>query len=229
MQTLPTSKRPRLVRIGPWLFVGGTLLACLAGYINVTLLDFFHVPVSHMSGAVSRLSIDLGTSNLEDLSLVSTIVGAFLSGSVLSGLIIGKRTFRPGRRYGLVMMLEGLLLGAAAWMLSTGNRFGLPLASLACGLQNAMASSYYGLVLRTTHVTGMVTDIGLHIGQWIRHRRGEPQKILLLASLLCGFFAGGLAAATAHSILGSPSLYLPATVCFCSGLAYFVWRKSRRG
>ena len=42
-----------------WVALGSSLLAAIAGYVNVTLLDFFHVPVSHMSGAASRLSIDI--------------------------------------------------------------------------------------------------------------------------------------------------------------------------
>ena len=47
----------------PWVFAGAVSLATLAGFINVVVLGFFHVPVSHMSGAVSRLSSDVALAN----------------------------------------------------------------------------------------------------------------------------------------------------------------------
>ncbi|MEQ9570222.1 MAG: hypothetical protein RLN75_08550, partial [Longimicrobiales bacterium] len=50
-----------------WIIGGGVGLAALAGYVNVIALGVFAVPVSHMSGAVSRLGIDVATGNAADL------------------------------------------------------------------------------------------------------------------------------------------------------------------
>jgi uncharacterized membrane protein YoaK (UPF0700 family) len=44
-------------------------------------------------------------------------------------------------------------------------------ASAACGLQNAMVSTYSGAIIRTTHITGTVTDLGAMIGQYLRGHR----------------------------------------------------------
>jgi uncharacterized membrane protein YoaK (UPF0700 family) len=43
--------------------------------------------------------------------------------------------------------------------------------AIACGMQNAMTTRYSGAVLRTTHLTGMVTDVGLLIGHMARSDR----------------------------------------------------------
>ncbi len=222
-------EKNNLYRERPWVFVFGGLLASVAGFVNVVLLGIYHVPVSHMSGAVSRLAIDLSTSNRPDLMGALSIFAGFLAGAVLSGVIIGSTQVRPGRRYGITMMLEGFILCSATVLLLLQRQIGIPLAAMACGLQNAMASSYYGLIIRTTHVSGMVTDIGVLIGHLIRYRHVEWWKLLLLITLLGGFFTGGYLGGMAYGEIGIPALFLAAGGCSIAGLGYYLWRKSHRG
>lgn len=212
----------------PFIFTGAVALAGVAGYVNVVVLGVFHVPVSHMSGAVSRLGIDLVRQSRGDMMLVLSIIAAFFGGAVLSGIIIGSRKLAPGRRYGVVLLLEGAVLAFATVQLHYTRPSGIPLAAMACGLQNAMASSYFGLVIRTTHVTGIVTDIGVFIGHWVRGRRVQPWKLLLLLSILFGFFGGGVAGQVAYSMLGTTALGVAATGCVVAGGGYTLWRHRLR-
>lgn len=209
-------------------FAGAMSLAGVAGFVNVVVLGFFHVPVSHMTGAVSRLSIDIATWNVADLRVVLSIVAGFLVGAMISGMVIGGRKLRPGRRYGVALLIEGGLLAAAVVLLRGGNALGVTLAATACGIQNAMASSYYGLVIRTTHVTGIVTDLGVMVGHWIRHRRVPAWKALLLVSILFGFFAGGVVGALALGRLGVSALAFASGACLAAGTAYYAWWHTRR-
>lgn len=79
----PLSDKEALRRERPWVFAGGATLAGVAGFINVCLLGFFHVPVSRMSGAVSRLGGD-----------VASLYEAVLGVSSLQGVPFGRqRTF----------------------------------------------------------------------------------------------------------------------------------------
>jgi uncharacterized membrane protein YoaK (UPF0700 family) len=210
-----------------WVFVGGGLLAAIAGYVNVVMLGFFAVPVSHMTGAVSRLSMDLAIVDLVDLMLIAGIVAGFMFGALLSGIWIGAATLRAGRRYGAVLMVQGIMLAVATWMALEGIALAVPVAAFVCGLQNAMASSYRGLVLRTTHVTGIVTDIGVLIGQRMRHKQIRIWKLLLLLTLLLSFFSGGLLGAVLYHQLGMLALSLAAGVCFVAGTGY-AWVQHRR-
>lgn len=221
-------EKNNLYRERPWVFVFGALLASVAGFVNVVLLGIYHVPVSHMSGAVSRLAIDLSTSNRPDLIGAFSIFAGFLGGAVLSGLIIGSTQVRPGRRYGITMMIEGAILFSATLLLLLQRQIGIPLAAMACGLQNAMASSYYGLIIRTTHVSGMVTDIGVLIGQLIRYRHVEWWKLFLLITLLGGFFTGGYLGGLAYGKIGIPALFLASAGCSIAGMGYYLWRRSHR-
>lgn len=210
------------------MFLFGALLAGTAGFVNVVLLEIYHVPVSHMSGAVSRLAVDLTTGQGEDLPGALAIFCAFLAGAVLSGLVIGSVRVQPGRRYGVAMMIEGGLLALASLLLMTGRNIGIPIAAMACGLQNGMASSYCGLILRTTHVTGLVTDIGVMLGQGLRYRRMEVWKLILLVTLLSGFFFGGLLGGWLYARGGIAAMLLTAAGVTVAGLLYFIWRHRHR-
>lgn len=211
-----------------WIIGGGVGLAALAGYVNVIALGVFAVPVSHMSGAVSRLGIDVATGNAADLWLVVLILMGFLLGAALSGAIIGEPQLQPGRRYGAAMMVEALALAGATVLLTAGSRSGIPLVALACGTQNAMASSYYGLIIRTTHVTGIVTDLGVIAGQRLRGVRVERWKPALLLGLLGGFLVGGVVGQVAVDRVGPTAMAPAALGCFVGGLGYYRWRAARR-
>lgn len=207
-----------------WVFTGGFFLAGIAGFVNICLLGYFEVPVSHMTGAVARLSRDVDARDAVDLLFILYIVAGFLAGAVLSGILIGGKRLIPGRRYGITLVIEGLLIGASAWLLAQNEPMGVPLAAMACGVQNAMASSYYGMIIRTTHMTGIITDIGIMIGHWIRHREFRFLRIMLLIFILAGFFTGGVAGALGYRVGGMEALYVPAASCILAGIGYFIWR-----
>jgi uncharacterized membrane protein YoaK (UPF0700 family) len=81
------------------------------------------------------------------------------------------------------------------------------------GLQNAMITKVSKAEIRTTHVTGMVTDIGIELGKlfyWNNSRhaqpagpvRGDRTKLQILSMLVGLFFVGGLIGAISFSHLG---------------------------
>jgi uncharacterized membrane protein YoaK (UPF0700 family) len=146
------------------LLPGAVALAGTAGFVNTVMLGFFHSPVSHMTGAVSHLGIDIAEGKLRDAWASLSIIIGFVIGAMGAGILVGAWKLVPNRAYGVALMAEGGLLGIATALLNAQHRLALPAVAMACGLQNAMASSYCGLLIRTTHVTGVVTDIGVILG-----------------------------------------------------------------
>ena len=217
----PIDKSQALTQIRH-LLPGALALTFIAGFINSVALGFFHAPVSHMTGAVSHLGLDLSRRQWADAAAALAIILGFGTGALLTGLVLGSLHLLPGRRYGVVLICEGLFLGCATGLLIVHHRFGLPLVAMACGLQNAMTSSYCGLMIRTTHVTGTVTDIGVMLGHWLRHRQIDWQKLSFLTSVFLAFGAGGAFGAIADSFLGAASLGIAATACLISGTLFFV-------
>ena len=205
------------------LLPGALLLAANAGFVNAVALGFFKTPVSHMTGAVSHLGQDLAQARFRDAWVSGAIVVGFILGAVLAGIVVGALQLVPGRRYGIAMLAEGASLAAAATLILLKSRFGLPFLAIACGLQNAMSSSYCGLVIRTTHVTGLVTDIGVLIGHWIRHRQVDRWKLRFFVLIFLSFGLGGFLGALTDRWVGPWCLALPATgMSIAGGIFRFI-------
>lgn len=204
---------------------GGLALAVIAGFVNVAVIALGGPPVTHITGTVSRLSGDLGRSLTEDALRVAALIGAFIAGAALSGAIIGTTTLRFGRRYGVAILLEALLLAGAATLGTRWLDACVVLAAASAGLQNGMASSYRSLIVRTTHMTGVTTDLGFHLGRMATGHRAEPWRLVLLIALLGSFIAGGIGGAIAADRLGADALWLPTAALAIMGSGYFATRR----
>src|SRR6185437_14672876 len=146
---------PWLRQLPRWAWFGTGALAFIAGLVNAAgYLGFRHESISNMTGNTSLLGVALGGGDGAEAVHWALAIGAFVLGTMLSGMIVQQSTLKLGRRYGVALTLESLLLFAAIPFLDASNSAGLYLASIAMGLQNGMVSAYSGAIIRTTHVTG---------------------------------------------------------------------------
>ncbi|MES2459204.1 MAG: YoaK family protein [Armatimonadota bacterium] len=198
-------------------------------YLFLVPLGFFDTPVSHMSGAVSRLGLNLAEGHVEGSFGSLLVILGFVLGAMLAGVFVGATHLLPSRRFGVVLMVEGVLLFLAAVLLLRKAPGGPFLAAAACGLQNAMSSSYCGLMIRTTHISGVVTDLGVMLGHWLRHRRIALWKLRFLLALLFSFGGGGFVGASLDLIYGPVCLLLPAATCFAGGTIFFAILHRQKG
>ena len=138
------------------------------------------------------------------------LVFSFLAGAYTCGILIDKNQVHLlGKAfYGLALVLNSSLLITAAFL--PGKLVPACFVAAACGLQNAMCTSHFGAIIRTTHVTGTVTDIGSTLGRisMIYLRKGcrrarlddveraevgvDARKLLVLSGLWTFYFIGGL-------------------------------------
>lgn len=207
-----------------WVFVGGGILSAVAGFVNAVVLSAGHFAVTHLTGTVSQFSGDLWEHNSDHGIVLLSITMAFIVGAAISGALIGHTALRSGRPYGIAMLLEAIMLACAALTLTRAPHVALPIAAAAAGLQNAMASSYGKLILRTTHMTGIATDIGLLVGHAMRGKRLRWWKLVLLLTLLLMFFVGGVGGWYATDIYSGYALFMPAGVLALTGATYLTWR-----
>lgn len=207
-------------RLPHWVEYGAFLLAALAGSINaVALLGFQQQAVSHLSGTATQLGAallgwDIGVGHL------SMVLGSFLLGSAISGFMIEGTALRLGRNYGYALALEGALLVVAMLLLSEGWVCGHYFASAACGLQNALATTYSGAVVRTTHVTGIFTDLGIMLGAHLRGKPLDRRKGILFLLIIAGFISGGVVGSGLFLQLHFMALLYPALAAFCLAVVY---------
>jgi len=160
-------------------------LAWIAGYTNIVTILACGTVTSHVSGTTSNLGRDIAEGAWGLAGFAALLLAAFYVGAAIAGT-----TTEVGRRrawesiYVLPIAIEAFLLlmfaiglemntrKAGGW--ATDIQFLAGLASMAMGLQNATITSISNGVIRTTHVTGVLTDLGLESAQftfWAWDRR----------------------------------------------------------
>jgi uncharacterized membrane protein YoaK (UPF0700 family)/anti-anti-sigma regulatory factor len=146
--------------------------------------------------------------------------------------------------YVLPMAVEAVLLAvfailidwnaAGEWHGKTARLWLTLLPSFAMGLQNATISRISGGTVRTTHVTGVVSDLGLETAVWVM-RRGLPTppastrgtfatggRIVMLASIVGSFVLGAALGALAYGFVPGWSV-VPAVAFLAWLVALDLW------
>ena len=217
---------PVLRQLPGWAWFGGGALAFVAGMVNAAgYLGFRHQSISNLTGSTTLLGTAVGKGDGGEALHWALSLLAFVVGAALSGMIIQKSTLKLGRPYGIALMLESALLFAAVPLLDRGWAAGLWLASAACGLQNGMASTYSGMVFRTTHVSGMFTDLGIYLGHAIRGLEVDSLRVRLCVTVIIAFVSGGMAGALLYGRLQEHSLLIPAILTGTCGVLYSIYRQ----
>jgi len=199
----------------------GLLLAFNAGAVNAGGFLVLHMYTSHMSGFASQLADGLALENGTLLLNALGAILAFTAGAMVCAMLVNwSRQRRLYCVYALPLMLEALLMfpfglmGSA--MLTWNTPFAVPLTvlllSFIMGLQNAVGSKTSGGSIRTTHMTGNITDLGMELGKalfWGRNGndslpRIQPnwQRMRICAGLVGMFVLGGIAGALGFKFIG---------------------------
>lgn len=216
------------MRLPAWVWIGAIALSCIAGMVNVVgYLGFEHQAVSHLTGTTSLLGAALVERDWRAVSHLWSVLIAFCIGATLSGLILQDDTLRLGRRYGATLALEAALLAAAVPLFQDSHIAGALLAAMACGLQNAMVTTYSGALVRTTHLSGMFTDLGIGLGHLIRGRPLPIRRLTLSGLIITGFLAGGIVGAWLFAEIGYHALLVPAALTGVTGVGYTAYRHWR--
>lgn len=199
--------------------IGGFVLTFISGIVNaVGFLSFAHQGLTHLTGITTHISIYFSKEQFSEGLRLLTLIISFVLGSILSGAIIQKSTLKFGRNYGVVLLIEAVLLLLAVPFLNSQTIQGEWFVACACGLQNAMATTYSGSILRTTHLTGIFTDLGLWLGHRFRKLPVDPFAIKICLVLICGFFTGGIIGAFLFGAFEYYALVVPAILLGVSGI-----------
>ncbi len=198
----------------------GGLLAFNAGAVNAGGFLVVGMYTSHMTGFASMVADNLVLGNLK---LVLGAVGAllaFITGAAATAMLVNwARQTHLRSEYALPLLIEAALLLVFGMIGATFNRqtpFAVPFTVLMLafimGLQNALVTKMSSSMIRTTHMTGVITDLGIELGKllyWNRHGgpieskvRANRAKLRLYLGLLSAFMAGGLVGAAGFKYVG---------------------------
>ncbi len=217
-------------KLPKWVEVGGFFLALNAGFVNaIGLLGFKHQAVSHLTGTSTFLSLAIANQNMQEILHLLLVMFSFVLGAAYSGLVIGNTALRLGRRYSVALITESILLYGSMWLLNHGSSAGHFFASAACGLQNAMTSTYSGAVVRTTHVSGLFTDLGVALGLRFRGHKADGRKVILYVTLISGFILGGVAGSVCFVHYRFSAMLVPCLMTALIGTGYWFYAHAKLG
>lgn len=209
----------------------GYALAFVAGAVNAGGFLAVGRYTSHMTGMVSSMADAAVLGDLAVLLAALAAILAFVSGSAITAILTNWAARRHLRsRYALSLLLEALLLllfGLAGSYLAELHELLIPatvlLLCFIMGLQNALITKISSAVIRTTHVTGLTTDIGIELGKLfyinrdLDHRPAvlaNRAKLRLHSSLWICFLAGGVVGALGFKHVGYTAT-IPLALLLC--------------
>lgn len=224
-------------------------LASIAGFVNtggVILLGMF---TSHVTGSVGRFGADVARGDFAAAFFALLLVFAFLLGAFGASLLIEGSTERMPEAYALALVLQSVMLASfvfTAEVASSDPRVLDAQAALLCGamgMQNSLVTRLSGAVVRTTHLTGIVTDLGIELARWYRWHRarlGVPvlfpgrvaptkpakHRALLLVTITLAFCLGALLGGILTLRASRWAMALPAIATFVAG-AYAYSQRDR--
>lgn len=210
-----------ITKLPKWILWGGAVLAFSAGSVNsIALLGFTNLSVSHVTGNVSLFSAAIAHFDGRSILFIGASLLAFLTGAILSGFVIGQNSLKLGRRYGRALYLEAALLMLSYWLYQQHDYFGQLTAAMACGLQNAMVATYSGAVIRTTHLTGLTSDMGAAIGNWLAGRAISKPTLGFQAIIWYCFCGGGVVGAFLFARINYAAFIVPIVIVFAAAFIY---------
>lgn len=191
----------------------GGALAFVAGAVNAGGFLAIGRYTSHMTGMASSIADYVILHDTKAALLAGAFLMTFVFGAAAASLIVNcARSKQFQNEYAPILALESVLLllfsqgadkplGGAEW---------IPIALLCftMGLQNAMITKISNATIRTTHITGMITDLGIELGRCLfnllAHRPAPrtAKDIGLYLSLVLLFIGGGVAGAFLFQRIG---------------------------
>jgi uncharacterized membrane protein YoaK (UPF0700 family) len=197
----------------------GSVLAFVAGAANAGGFLAVGQYTSHMTGVLSSVADNLVLGQLAMAAVGVAALLAFLTGAMTTAWLVNwgmRRNLRSA--YGLPLFLEAaalLVFGLFGTGISLMTQLFVPLTVLLLcfimGLQNAVITKISRSVIRTTHITGLITDFGIELGKLLYlNRRSDHQpvqanrnKLRIHGQLMVCFFVGGLSGALGFKHLGT--------------------------
>jgi uncharacterized membrane protein YoaK (UPF0700 family) len=193
--------------------------------------------VSHVTGFATLFGVDMANSQIDAALGILSVPIFFLIGAFIAGLFIDRQIHNGSApHFDLVMSLSSFCLFAAA----SGGKFLhvgpfgelaalkesyilLVLLCLASGLQNGAITSSSGHSVRTTHLTGLTTDLGLGLARVLTfnlksaRQESEKRANLLRAGSILSFVIGSAVGAWIFVVFGFFGFILPAIIAaYCA-------------
>ena len=199
-----------------------SLLGLAAGFVNAAGFLAFTVLTTNVTGHAALFAERIALQDWKTARVVALWMFLFLAGAFVSSLIVSWLGRNQRYSYVIPILIESGILLVVAF---SGYKYNNSLVSreffagsllFAMGMQNALVSIVSGSVVRTTHLTGTFTDLGIELAQLIRRdaedRSALKKRIKLRSAIIFFFMTGALAGAYLFRFFRFHAFVVPAAI-----------------
>lgn len=227
-------------------------MAFQAGVLNIGGFMACHRFVSHVTGFATFFGVEVSHSPDNAFHAIGMLVVPlfFLMGAMLSGQLVDIRLklhLKPRYYFTFGVIFALTLIVLFGGVTGIFGKFGEPLAfkrdylllillCLICGIQNGTITSVSRSVIRTTHLTGITTDLGIGLVRLLnRHKLGDtspdvPRATLMRLGIITFFGLGSVVGGFAFKSYGYAGFAIPACTSgalFLLMMYFQVWKTQR--
>ncbi|WP_339660629.1 YoaK family protein [uncultured Polaribacter sp.] len=179
-----------------------SILSFVAGIVNVTGFLAFKQLATNVTGHFALFINDVAEFKVWKGTIYFLYIFSFLFGSFSSSFLI--ETFRENRKlnvFVIPILIESFIFISIAVVSDvvdiTYPDLIICLLLFSMGMQNSFVTKISNAIVRTTHLTGLFTDLGIELSQLFfpkthPHREKIKATIKLRIFIICFFFMGGL-------------------------------------
>ena len=206
-----------------------SLLSFVAGLVNV--VGFFSVQklTTNVTGHFAFFIDEVFKLNLDNAFHIALFVIFFFLGAFFANFSVETYSrIRETQTYLFPILIEALILAIIAFTgnyLIKSNPDVIAYSLLfAMGMQNSLVTSISKSIVRTTHLTGLFTDMGIEFSQLFfykdeKHKAQLVKSIKLRLTIILMFFVGGVSGGILFGSFGIQSLILGSLILL-GGLFY---------
>jgi uncharacterized membrane protein YoaK (UPF0700 family) len=199
-----------------------SLLCVTAGFVNAAGFLGFAVLTTNVTGHAALFAERIAMQDWKTARVVALWMFLFLAGAFISSVIVSFIGRNQRFSYVIPILIEiAILLGVAVF----GYKYDQSLVAkeifagsllFAMGLQNSLVSIVSGSVVRTTHLTGTFTDLGIELGQIIQKSTADKAalktRIKLRSAIIFFFMCGALGGAYLFRYLSFHAFFIPLAI-----------------
>jgi hypothetical protein len=214
----------------------GLIMAFNSGFVNGVCLSGAATAngskqaVAAVTASWTNSAMGLASGNNGQFKFLSQVILSFMSGSAIAGYLTPKpqQFALEGSPYATSFYVGAVLLALAGMQMGEVKsvKTGFLLAAMANGIQNSVTSTLTGNLCRSSHFTGITSDMGTFIGQILRGNKENLFKLKVFAGLAACFWAGGFTSYGVAKELGNSSLYISAGLYVLVGSLYSTFAKA---
>lgn len=195
-----------------------SLLTFIGGMINAQAVVAISMPVSHFTGNITYIALNFIEDEKKIMGLMLIAFVVFFIGALFSGYFLYGKKVKHTKAYSNYLFINSVIF--ALLTLIPNKNIIFFYCAFYLGMQNGMLFIYKGVLTRTTHITGYLTDSGVSMGLALKGEKGELALGIFYIFNMFVFAVGCVFGVVSYNNLGLKSLYVTSVVIFSAGLWY---------